>query len=418
MAALNIVQTVELLNFASNAVGGIIAAPAALQSYMQTYLSGGTDNPPQIEFAGFFNLMNPVMAGADWTLAWGPAVYCIDTGSRAKATNTMFVAYSPSQAAYVVAVAGTNFVSFYDWLAEDLDVGADHMSTVPLALPYNRPDNNLPLNPSVPYISAATATGLSKLLAMTDPSTGDTLQQFLTATANAEDLLIFTGHSLGGALAPALAYQLYPRAQTSASGWKNVLVQPSAGASPGNAAYATAFAYTDGAEWAYPPTETGLAAPFDQWNVDYAGTSDLVPHAWNRLAQMYVPPGFPSVLSGSSQTVYGWVKNELLQRHTLETELRVALKGANAYASDGDYQNLTLNPITPAWGEYVWTQNSDGSWAYPPSWAALPTYPSDSEAMTVWKELDQLILACHTFQYANFFGFDDPPRLPTEPKSS
>lgn len=389
-----IVQTVESLNFASNAVGGIMHAPEVLQQYMEVYLAGGT-TPDNQQFAGYFNLMNPFLDGGDWATAWGPSVYCEGSGPLARATNTMFVAHSKSQAMYVVAIAGTNFDSIDDWMQEDANVQPAHMASFPIAIPYEDPNNSLPLNQSIAYVSGATADGVTALLTkLSDPKSGQGLQDFLNSVVNAGDTLVFTGHSLAGALSPTLAMQLYPTPATS--GWKTVLVQPSAGASPGNATFAAAYAT------AYPATPTGLAAPFDNWNVNYASERDVVPHAWNRLDQVFIPAGLPDVTKvlGTFQTFYGWIKN--VAPDMAETKLDTLLISATGRAAGGGYANLPLNQFTPDWGTY----DKDGNWV------ALPVYSQDSP-ITKWADLDPLILAAHTTQYARFFGVKTP-KLPTK----
>lgn len=401
--AYTIVQTVQALNFASNAVAGILGDREKLESLMAVYLNGGT-LPDKTDFPGFFPIMNPVLAGGDWQPVWGPAVFCA-LGPQEKATNVMFVAHSASLKTYVVALAGTNFNSVADWIAEDGNVGADHMALYPIAIPYTDPNNSIPLDSSKPYVSGATADGVSNLMTkLHDPKTDKDIKKYLASVANASETLIFTGHSLGGALSPTLAMQLYPRAQTSASGWQNVLVQPSAGASPGNAAFAQAFAYksADGKEWAYPATPTGLTAPFDNWNVDYASKRDVVPHAWNRLAQVFIPTGLPPVTQvlGTFQTIYGYMKNTL--KTALETKLDTALIGADSLASNGGYMNLPLNEFEPEWGTYDDTG----------AWVSLPVY-AENNPMSTFDEFDPLLLAAHTTQYARFFGV----QIPHLPKS-
>jgi hypothetical protein len=91
-----------------------------------------------------------------------------------------------------------------------------------------------------PAVSAATALGVSNLLMqMTDPTHG-TRQRFLTHAANANSTLIFCGHSPAGALSPTLA--MYHCPQPTGRGWQQVLVLPTAGASPGNTKFAALFA--------------------------------------------------------------------------------------------------------------------------------------------------------------------------------
>ncbi|NJL82711.1 MAG: hypothetical protein HC890_06655 [Chloroflexaceae bacterium] len=72
-----------------------------------------------------------------WELVWGPVVDSFDSES----INTMFIARlvgsSPTQ--YVVAIAGTNGKSKFDWIFEDFSVFRTHswpyLPTIPQAIP-------------------------------------------------------------------------------------------------------------------------------------------------------------------------------------------------------------------------------------------------------------------------------------------
>ncbi|MEI9928175.1 MAG: hypothetical protein WDN44_11360 [Sphingomonas sp.] len=88
---------------------------------------------------------------------------------------------------------------------------------------------------------------------MQDPRTGVTLKAYLDSVADPAETLIFTGHSLGGALAPTLALLLYPAPPASPTAnvarWANIFILPTAGPTPGTQAIADLFAA------AYPPTD-------------------------------------------------------------------------------------------------------------------------------------------------------------------
>ena len=101
----DIVQTTFMLSMASYGASGIEATQTQLQAYLNTALNGGTD-PLGTQFAGFFPLTNPLLAGGDWSVVWGPCVYLDTTSGPGYATNALYVAHSPSLATYVVAVAG------------------------------------------------------------------------------------------------------------------------------------------------------------------------------------------------------------------------------------------------------------------------------------------------------------------------
>ncbi len=392
-ARYDIVQTTFLMSMVADDVSGIVATQAQLQSYMSAALSGGTD-PIGTQFGGFFPLCNPRLAGGDWSVVWGPCVYSLAPQIACYAVNAMYVAYSPSLATYVVAIAGTDPDSLYDWIQEDGDVAAGFMARGPFAVPFVQ-TWHLPWGNNPPAgVSAATALGVSNLLSdMVDPVHG-TLQSFLTHAANPSGTLIFTGHSLAGALAPTLALYLYPRPQTS--GWKQVLVLPLAGASPGNAAFAAVFAA------AFPPVASGVTAPYGNWNTDYANAHDVVPHAWNQLGAI-ISGMNPA---GNYPSIYG----------VMDPLIGDAVTGlvdtAKLLATGGDYQNLTQVQFNPDWGTWTWTQNPDGSWQYPPVWTALPAY-TDASPITSVTDFGALVTAAHIDQYYNFFGVTPSPQMPT-----
>ena len=55
--------------------------------------------------------------GADWTPVWGPIVWAnpAQQGPNYIADNTLACYYSPSQKLFVIAIAGTNPGSLFDW---------------------------------------------------------------------------------------------------------------------------------------------------------------------------------------------------------------------------------------------------------------------------------------------------------------
>jgi hypothetical protein len=394
----DIVQTTFLMSMVPDTVSGITATQAQLQSYLSTALCGGID-PLGTQFGGLFPLTNPQLAGGDWSVVWGPRVYSLKPAIANYAINAMYVAYSPRLSTYVVAIAGTNPDSLYDWIQEDGDVAALYMAKWPFALPFVRA-SCLPWEiSSIPAVSAATAQGVSNLLCdMTDPVNG-TLQTFLTLAANPSSTLIFTGHSLAGALAPTLALFLYPQPQNS--GWKQVVVLPLAGASPGNAAFAALFNAT------FPLVASGVNAPYGNWNTNYANAHDVVPHAWNQLDA--VISGLNPL--GNFPSLYG-VMNTFIG-----TGLTNVVVAAKTLAIGGGYLNLTQVKFSSDWGFWMWTQNPDGSWQYPPVWSPLTTY-TDANPIATVDEFGALIDAAHIDQYYNFLGVVPTQRMPTSTPES
>jgi hypothetical protein len=389
----DIVQTTFLLSIAANGAAAIQATQTQLQGYLEAYLNGGT-SPIGTHYDGFFPLMNSQLAGGDWGVVWGPCLYSVNGDQPGEATNAMYVAHSAALSTYVVAVAATNFKSVYDWFDEDFDVAPNYMAEWPPALPFVK-KAHLPWTINVPpAISASTALGLSNLLTqLSDPSKGS-LQKFLGSVMSNNQTLIFCGHSLAGALSPTLALYLYP--QPAKSGWKQVLVLPTAGATPGNGKFAALF------NAAFPPVSSGVQAPYGNWNTDYANANDAVPHAWNHVGQVVSAAD----AQGNYPSMYGVIGPQMgkdLYQGILGIETTVAL---------GFYTNLTQSVYQPTWGYWNWTQNQDGSWQYPPVWTPAPVY-TDSNPIATMDKLLVMVQDTHVDQYSRFFGVTPPPRMPS-----
>lgn len=222
-----------------------------------------------------------------WKVVWGPVIWKAqpdnaDTGPD----NTWFVAYSPSvtfddgstREAYVVAVAGTNASSTYGWY-ENLAVGrvVDFPAWVKggvteLPVPVNKVDIVL----TGTYAAYGTVTAVHTLLTEPSPpgsaSAGLTLHKYLTGILASESTrVVFTGHSLGGTLSPTLALALASSGALKGEG----VVYPTAGASPGNGAFANLFAKTFPPSPSTPPN-TGYAV----WNRNIINPRDIIPQAW------------------------------------------------------------------------------------------------------------------------------------------
>jgi hypothetical protein len=389
----DIVQTTFLLSVAANGASGIEATQTELQGYLETYLNGGT-SPIKTHYDGFFPLMNSQLAGGDWSVVWGPCVYSLNGDKPGEATNAMYVAHSAALSTYVVAIAATNFKSIFDWFAEDFDVAPNLMAEWPPTVPFVKKSHTPWIINVPPAISAATALGVSDLLTkLTDPGKGS-VQQFLTSSANSNETLIFCGHSLAGALSPTLALYLYP--QPAQSGWKQVLVLPTAGATPGNKHFADLF------NAAYRPVASGVQTAYGNWNTDYANALDAVPHAWNQLGAVVNAAD----AAGNYPSMYGVIGPQLGK------ELYQTIGAAEVLAALGFYMNISQSIYQPAWGYWKWTQNADGTWQYPPVWESAPVY-TDTNPISTIIELLQMVEATHVDQYGKFFGITPAPRMPT-----
>lgn len=206
-----------------------------------------------------------------WELAWGPAVYRFPVIAKYE-DNMMFVARHKGNPAHLaIVVRGTNFSALLNWLVEDFDVDDQVAWIVPKGKSAQ----------GQPKISKGTSEGLhilqNKLTATSDTSSQQqSLLQFLTAQAKTypSGLQIdVTGHSLGGALSPALALWLSENLGSQAK----IAVYPLAGPTAGNEDFAT-----------YYDSVLGTST-HRMWN-----PYDVVPLAWNyesmgRMADLYEP---------------------------------------------------------------------------------------------------------------------------------
>jgi hypothetical protein len=225
-----------------------------------------------------------------WKMVWGPVVYesSVDlldvTGYSGVEDNAVFVAQgldADGNTVYVVSIAGTNPQSIItDVTQEDFDITL-------LNWPYGVPAA-LDLSPQV---TQGTLDGLGYLMGMQDPNTGDSLGAFLKRKKSTTATVIVTGHSLGGALSPALALALFGdpgNTSLDPADWSAVYVYPIAGPAVGNQDYATFYATT------FPQTTD---AQSETWNLLVWNSLDVVPHAWNQMSGL--PELYPDLAASS-----------------------------------------------------------------------------------------------------------------------
>lgn len=231
-----------------------------------------------------------------WELAWGPAVYHFSLGKLDD--NMMYAVRDKSDPAHVVVVVrGTNPDSVLDWLVEDFDV----VDQVPW------PGGEAPAGTKT---SKAISEGLQILRSMTPeagPAPGEMVTDFLQSEVNKYPQglrLDVTGHSLGGALSPALALLL----SETLTGKVQISVLPLAGPTPGNAEFA-AYYYN-----ALGSSTQRLWNPFD-----------VVPLAWNHETM------------GKMEDLY-----EPFTR--AEPTVRGLIDGLRSIAKDGNYTQITTQP--------------------------------------------------------------------------
>ncbi|GEJ43870.1 lipase family protein [Chryseobacterium sp. ON_d1] len=289
----------------ANRAGGYNGTGVQLQQQLQYDLSYYFSNVPpvaamkQTEPSTPNPLITPLLG--NWNLVWGPALI-EETDENGQPTgvadNALYVAQcdavafpgGPTLPTYVVAIAATNPSSLYDWETEDFSVAEVVNWTT-----YDPSDfTPSPYNGTDPYISKGTATGIGILLGLISPDTAaspkTTLQQFLSSlNPDPDTAIIFCGHSLAGALSPTLA--LYLKENKDLDAFGITLVYPTAGPTPGEAAFAGLFNNT------FPPLPNGWQAQtgdYQSWNTMHWNDLDVVPHAWPKadlelIADLYGP---------------------------------------------------------------------------------------------------------------------------------
>lgn len=207
----------------------------------------------------------PEIVGTGWSVVWGPKVYSSPTHPQITADNALLVVRGTGEGGnpfYIVATAATNPQSQFDRHVEDLS-----LTPVPF--------------PAGGRVSTGTMDGVDILLGL--ESGGSTLQQFLDARASDTATLVFTGHSLGGTLTPALALSVESR------GWGKVYTLPTAGLTAGDASFVSAFAAR------FPPAAPAGAT--STWNRNVVNSNDAYPKCWTSVGEisgLYPQLGPPS----------------------------------------------------------------------------------------------------------------------------
>jgi len=291
----DLTQTLFLFNWVSNSSCLESAPSQSLADLVYAVLTGKNNPfPTNLNVPGLLPTVGSSLLGGDWQLQWGPGVYELP-GSNGKADNTAFVVYSKSQDAYVVAIAGTDPRAFWDWMSEDFQVGPNDCVNWTTFDPTGARPTGGTADASQAQISLGTALGvwaLASQLALSQyaPATGyATLASYLKSLTpgSSATRLIFTGHSLGGALSPTLANWAKTNVKFSSS---QIFAMPTAGPTPGNAAYQQAWDKT------FPSTAVSVNAgnSVNALNCDIWSAQDVVPHAWQYIFSGNVnPAGLP-----------------------------------------------------------------------------------------------------------------------------
>jgi len=283
----------------------------------------------------------------NWSLAWGPVSYTVP--GALYQDNMMYVVQltgaTPPQ--YFVAVRGTNGAAELDWLLEDFDV----LQQMPWPIGATGSD-------VVGQVSESTSIGMTVLLGMQDPATGDTLQQFLanqiaqlpSTTTSGSVPIVFTGHSLGAALASTLALSmLESQSSWDPNSYSAVSAITFAGPTAGNADFAS-----------YSDTTFGNSAG----SVQRITTSqDIIPLFWNsttmgQVTDIYTGHGIHDIHSPTVAAVMptiislvkslGYTQIEASQAalsapFIYQSNLPAGLN-SDAYLAEAEYQHLYSYP--------------------------------------------------------------------------
>ena len=251
-------------------------------------------------------------AYGSWEVVWGPVNRRFQVGSlRFPRRNTFILLRNKSNNEYVLSIAGTNPVSPFGWVVEDLEIAetipyifcsaseiakhneqqissansdkeqAEHLSserekTQEINEEFSKELLSLTRHESLASIALGTFVGVTKLQSSMPRSDvmplgqQQTLMQFLKAQDMSNTKLTVCGHSLGGTLTPVVAKWLedfkYYWGDTETT---EVYSWSFAGATPGNKAF------TDKFNEQFDVSKEKPRA-FRVWN-----ELDLVPHAWS-----------------------------------------------------------------------------------------------------------------------------------------
>lgn len=197
---------------------------------------------------------------------------------------------------FVIGVAGTNFINSYDWFTEDVQITKQIPWSTNIVSygtsEYTRPKTNLKK-----VVSESTAIALSNTWNIGN-SDGSTLTELLknSLPTEGEVIISVTGHSLGGAISPALALAL----EENKADWC-----PS-GVTATISTYIFAGPTAGDKDWVKYLKENldGVTSVYN--------SHDLVPHAWNLDMIKDMRTLFTPNLPATNADPYGKIADTLI----------------------------------------------------------------------------------------------------------
>ncbi|TKX18227.1 lipase-like protein 4 [Elsinoe australis] len=331
MSDFNLFQQICIQIFTANLAGAFFGTEKFLQRAIDAAANHAVDK---------------YLAKYGWKITWGPRVWkSPDSHFYEGLDNCWMITMAPGVVypdgakydTYVVAIAGTAVFSAKDWVQEDF--GVDHVIPFdaftktfkegPIIEPQKTPKTG-----EGPFCAWGTAWGAYQIVTNTspegNPGAGTTILQYLAGLNKdgGDFRVIFTGHSLGGALSPFLslaakANSLIPALATTPD---NILTFPAAGATPGDGLLGDAYGKL------FPVSGPG---GYQQWNTNLFNTLDIVPQAWSTDDTQ---DRFLDKIVG----IYGTLEGKI--HHQIEG--MVGKAKSRAEASGIIYQPIEGNPFT------------------------------------------------------------------------